>query len=656
MSSSNNNNSQDLNIFSYNQNINNFPITQPNINSNITNNYENKPNNNHQRVENYNINQDGPYYSNQNFSLNNTLTHLPQNQVGNTNEFIPYYENINYNGYNQKIIPNHNGFKPAQFNDYNNLQISNNNNSINNNNGNQLNSNAGTNSNYINKSFNNRPIERLPYYNESDLENKNKTYLRYIDSTKYNGYYECKLIPQFKYIINRECIENQLNQKHEDLYQKMLKKNKDERNKLENIHPQLSQPSQLPEFPQLPHPSPPPEPPEKKEKYINDKVNGVMEDMCIYGNFTKNEIIKEKQINPKKFIPTKVALNSEKNDQGLFALALIASDLKNKGIETAIINDNEIVDKKLKQEAKDSAITCLQFMANGLIFKKKYDFHFDLDNNRVNEIINNENEYERFKENLKEKLHKDFNIPKDKIIITFPQIGSLIVQVIIQSDEFNHLKTNDFLEKFKNDRNFSELKTLKKVHEGFLMSGCILSRLLLDPLGNRSEWPQKIENRGGEPYYPPYGWIGIGLKVLNQYMDDRWLDMQNQEGEWVVAYHGLGRAMNPGGVNSIIDSILRMGFKIGRNQVHANCDDFYHKGKKVGEGIYCTPYINVAGEYAGTANVNGANYKIVIMVRVNPSARRHCNTCEESKNCKYWVVNATVDEIRPYRILYKKCE
>ena len=295
-------------------------------------------------------------------------------------------------------------------------------------------------------------------------------------------------------------------------------------------------------------------------------------------------------------------------------------------------------------------------MTNGLLFKKKYEFEFELDDNRVNEILFNPDEYEKFKEVLKEKLNKDFNIPKDKIIITFPQLGSLIVQIIIQSDEFNNISKEDFLNKFKNDENFEELRTLKKVHEGFLMGGCQLSRLQLDPLGNRSEWPQNIENRGGEPYYPPYGWIGIGLKVFDQYMDDRWMDMQNLEGEWVVAYHGLGRALIPGDLNPVIGGVVRMGFKNGVNQVHKNCEDFYHKGKKVGEGIYCTPFINVAEEYAGIAKINGKEYKIVIMVRVNPSARRHCNICEESRNCKYWVVNATVDEIRPYRILYKKCE
>jgi len=113
-----------------------------------------------------------------------------------------------------------------------------------------------------------------------------------------------------------------------------------------------------------------------------------MEDMCIYGNFVKNEILNKKKTNPEKFIPTEVALNNEQQDPGVFALALIASDLKNKGIEAAIVNDNVIVDKKEKEDEENSAFTCLQFMASDLLFKKTYVFHFDLDDNRVNEILN----------------------------------------------------------------------------------------------------------------------------------------------------------------------------------------------------------------------------------------------------------------------------
>ena len=44
------------------------------------------------------------------------------------------------------------------------------------------------------------------------------------------------------------------------------------------------------------------------------------------------------------------------------------------------------------------------------------------------------------------------------------------------------------------------------------------------------------------------------------------------------------------------------------------------------------------------------------MVRVKPEAIRHCDQCFDSRApYNYWVVNGTEDEIRPYRILYKKC-
>ena len=42
------------------------------------------------------------------------------------------------------------------------------------------------------------------------------------------------------------------------------------------------------------------------------------------------------------------------------------------------------------------------------------------------------------------KLNKDYNIPIDKIVVTFPQKGSFHVQSIFQSDEFNDLDINQF--------------------------------------------------------------------------------------------------------------------------------------------------------------------------------------------------------------------
>ena len=58
---------------------------------------------------------------------------------------------------------------------------------------------------------------------------------------------------------------------------------------------------------------------------------------------------------------------------------------------------------------------------------------------------------------LRMKLSKDYNIPPEKIVITFPQKGSFHVQVIFQSDEFNNLNKQQFINKFKNDPEYKEL-------------------------------------------------------------------------------------------------------------------------------------------------------------------------------------------------------
>ena len=99
-----------------------------------------------------------------------------------------------------------------------------------------------------------------------------------------------------------------------------------------------------------------------------------------------------------------------------------------------------------------------------------------------------------------------------------------------------------------------------------------------------------------------------------------------------------------------------MNLKRVLGQVHKDCDDQFHPGKKVGEGVYCTPNIETAEDYLGIVNINGETYKTVLMVRVNPNALRHCDDCWDSKDpYNYWVVNGTTNEIRPYRILFKKC-
>ena len=378
----------------------------------------------------------------------------------------------------------------------------------------------------------------------------------------------------------------------------------------------------------------------------NKKINQELEDMCVYGNIMKKQIKEEKLKNPEKFIEVKDALNLENQDQGLFALGLLGNNLQQYGTEVIIDKDTNDNEKDL-----DAGTTILQFVSNGMIEKKKYELHFDLGHQRNQEILENKNKYEEFKENLKEKLSKDYNIPKEKIIVTFPQKGSFSVQVIFQSDKFNDLNLNEFKQKFRNDNNYPELQNLKTIQIDTIMSGCKLKKNQLDARGNRIDGWGINENRGNKPYNPPLGWVGIGLKVLDKYDNgnNEWIGMNNSIGEWCVAYHGVGRFQTSDSVKHITGNIYKGGFIAGKNQAHENHNDQYHPGNKVGQGVYITPNINVAEGYSGESIINGQSYKTVLMVRVKPSAIRGCVDANE-----YWVVNGTTDEIRPYRILYKK--
>ena len=88
---------------------------------------------------------------------------------------------------------------------------------------------------------------------------------------------------------------------------------------------------------------------------------------------------------------------------------------------------------------------------------------------------------------MKLKLSKDYNLPPEKIIVTFPQKGSFHVQLIFQSDDFHDLDKNQFINKFKNDPEFKELANLKDIHEDVIMGAVKLTRNQLDPRGNRND-------------------------------------------------------------------------------------------------------------------------------------------------------------------------
>lgn len=400
---------------------------------------------------------------------------------------------------------------------------------------------------------------------------------------------------------------------------------------------------------------------ESEEKNNNEKINIFLEDMCVYGNIMKKEIEENLSKNQDKYIKIEEALKMKYKDPNLFCLGLIANNLNSIGIK-AVIENSEIEDKEeitgyediLEEEKEEEALTSLQFIVSGYLYKTKYILHFDFGEKENEELLNNIEKYNEFKKILKKKLSKDYDTPTDKIIVTYPQRGSFEVQVIFQSEEFNNLDLDSFCDKFKNEKEFEILKNLKIIHSDLIMSACKLTKKAFDPLGNRIEGWGVGEKRGSKKYYPPVGWTGIGLKVLDKYENNTWIGMDNRAGEWCVAYHGAANGKPPDKVKKVLGLIYNGGLKPGIGQAHENCPDFYHKGKKVGKGVYCSPKIKTAQEFAGKCKINGKEYYAVFMLRVMPNKIRFCDQCEDSRKPNfYWVLNGTPDEIRPYRILFK---
>ena len=96
-----------------------------------------------------------------------------------------------------------------------------------------------------------------------------------------------------------------------------------------------------------------------------EKVEEVLEDMCVLGSIMKEEIIEEKKNNPEKFISIEEATKEENKNQQTFCLGILAQNLEDMGITTAIEKNSSN-----NEEAQNSANTVLQFITNGMIEKK----------------------------------------------------------------------------------------------------------------------------------------------------------------------------------------------------------------------------------------------------------------------------------------------
>ena len=255
------------------------------------------------------------------------------------------------------------------------------------------------------------------------------------------------------------------------------------------------------------------------------------------------------------------------------------------------------------------------------------------------------------------------------------------IQQLLETDQNKRLSIKDFLiqdyvveisekvgllselhELYPNIIKSESNNTIDFIYKNILRRNDILNESFFDSNFNKKSdsWENTKQKRGlnNLDYYPPTGWIGIGLNISKFNTNQDWID---KEKGWATGYHGLRLSetkdkkyinfnCNEYDFNMrlelTIKSIIENGLKDGINQPFKYERNSFSLSKEeyelCGEGVYLSFQIEEAEKY--TLPISG--YKFVLMCKV-------CQTkIRESERFKGEFV-ADGNYIRPYRILAK---
>ena len=343
-------------------------------------------------------------------------------------------------------------------------------------------------------------------------------------------------------------------------------------------------------------------------------------------NYIKNEIKLNKDEN--LISPEEATENNE--DIIINFLGYFGSELASKKI-------NVLIEKNpTKEKLRDITF---KIITAGFATQKIYKL--SLNNDKL--IIDfNENVQKWFSylNDVKRRISTIFYIPEDNIYFFNNNLAKYEASLFIYKEKLVGLE-----------------RILKNYHltttTSTLMNNLILSTSMFNITftKNVEEWPKDNLVRGKKTYYPPFGWIGLALKIDNKFntKDNIWIGKEDKKGEWPVAYHGI----NSGDVLKKVLSIINNNLKVGQTQFYKHFTNVGKNSDKYsvcGEGVYLSPNIKSAMEYADKISLGGSSkkFQFVIMARVNPDKIRIPSGAENN-----WILNASDEEIRPYRLLVK---
>ena len=343
----------------------------------------------------------------------------------------------------------------------------------------------------------------------------------------------------------------------------------------------------------------------------------IIKDVCFFGNFIKNEIYKFKFSEDKFDDDTESIKNNRK-------LEVLLNMLKTKGI-----ND------ELKENYKDKNLPyfIFEYLILDNLVGEKSSFKFSLSKHKCEQIKTVLKEQIKFTNYIKTLINSNFKIPKEKIIVNNfrgePNEVWCDIYFTNNKIEDNHIQF------------FNNIHKLINIKENFIKREFMqYNKNFKDEFDEALDnvdggWGEEKKIIGGREYDPPKGYIGIGLNV-NKYGNDKtWLGTCNAEGEWPIAYHGVGGHLVYNKARSILKNNLIPG-----------------GGNSFGDGVYFGREIRIADEYARYSQ-DSIKYYVVFMCRVNPNKLKIVKKYPE-----YWLLpgNGNGDFIRPYRILLKEAE
>ena len=367
-------------------------------------------------------------------------------------------------------------------------------------------------------------------------------------------------------------------------------------------------------------------------KGMKRDINKILEDMAIFGCITKNLIDNTIAIGVNSYLSVDEAIDKGRKDP-FYILGIFGKYLSNLGIKV-------VIDKNYGNEKNQSSnilsSTLLQFICNGLIFKKKICLYFNLDNATIKKLNENSQYQHNFKETLKQAICEEYGIPINDITIINPIYDKYCLVIVLLKNDKITLTKEILFPKFQNIPDLYNLIDVKKEN---IIEGIILNRSMLDPNGDtkKEEW-EGYAQRGGEDYIPPHGWDRYGLSVYDKY-DNRnndWLSYDNRKGEWCIAYCWL----TYGKTSSNLESIYEKEKNIK------------HEGNQVGKGTFVTQNPEYMEKITESLTIKGKEIKLGLMLRVNPEKIRKIRS-PQSKD-ELWVIVGNLNEIRPYGILLKR--